>query len=89
MQLAKRSDALLAKLIDKVYRSPQAVKLDSEKKQTIIVPTGGLNLPYLPKTPIIVEGKRASEGPAKLFGVHPNYLHHPIRNMDLKGLLRK
>ncbi len=61
LQRAKRSDALLAKLIDKVYPSPQAVKLESAEPRAIRVTLGSpgheIDLPYLPKGPCLIPGK--------------------------------
>ena len=45
------------------------------------------------KKQLIVKAFKESGGnyveTARLLDVHPNYLHRLIRNMDLKGLLRK
>lgn len=52
LRRAKASDAILSKLLDKVWPSPQAVKLDTEEPKTlrIVLGTkdGDLNLGYKP-----------------------------------------
>ena len=51
MERVKRSDALLAKLIDKVYPSPQAVKFETEDPRPLRILLGSagdeIELPYL------------------------------------------
>jgi len=57
---ARKSDAVLAKLLDKVYPSPQAVKLETEEPRPIRILLGSagdeIELPYL--KPGWSQGKR-------------------------------